>query len=86
MKEVLKLNIEDVAGNIKKIRKIKSLTQEFLAAKLDISQNAYSKIELGHSKLTVERMYQIADILNVDVIQLLSPIPNNFSDKFYASV
>lgn len=35
-----------VASNIRKIRELRNYTQDYLAAKLGISQNAYSKIEL----------------------------------------
>lgn len=80
MKELPEISPLDIATNIKRVRRIKSLTQENIASKLDISQNAYSKIELGHSKLTVERLFQIADILNVKVIQLINFKPKDFTD------
>jgi transcriptional regulator with XRE-family HTH domain len=60
-----------VVGNIRKIREFKNYTQDYLAMKLDISQNAYSKIELGYSKLTLGRLFQIAEVLEVDVVQLI---------------
>lgn len=81
MKEARELNTKDVAGNIKKVRKIKSLTQDYLATKLNISQNAYSKIELGHSKLTVERLFQISAILDVQIMQLLNFKPSDFAQS-----
>ncbi|MBB6499773.1 helix-turn-helix domain-containing protein [Pedobacter cryoconitis] len=71
MKDPLDLTSEIVAVNIRKIREFRNYTQDYLAAKLSISQNAYSKIELGYSKLTVERLFQIAVILEVKVIQLI---------------
>ncbi|MGY0039836.1 helix-turn-helix domain-containing protein [Pedobacter sp. NJ-S-72] len=71
MKDVLDLKPEIVAANIRKIREFRNYTQDYLAAKLSISQNAYSKIELGYSKLTVERLFQIAAILDVRVMQLI---------------
>lgn len=61
-----------VAGNIRKIREFRDYTQDYIAAKLGISQNAYSKIELGYSKLTLERVFQIAAILEVEVVSLIS--------------
>jgi transcriptional regulator with XRE-family HTH domain len=61
-----------VAGNIRKIREIRNYTQDYLAAKLGISQNAYSKIELGYSKLTLERLFQISAILEVEIMHLIS--------------
>ncbi|WP_443945337.1 helix-turn-helix domain-containing protein [Pedobacter sp. AW1-32] len=71
MEDVLALKTRNVAGNIRKIREYRDYTQDYLAAKLDISQNAYSKIELGYSKLTVDRLFQIAAILEVDPSHLL---------------
>ena len=42
-------------------------TQEYMAFKLNISQNAYSKIELSYTKLTLEALFNIADILETHV-------------------
>jgi transcriptional regulator with XRE-family HTH domain len=63
--------IKHVAVNIRKIREYRNYTQEYLAMKLSISQNAYSKIELGYTKITLERLYQIALILELDLIDLI---------------
>jgi len=71
MKDPLELKPKVVAGNIRKIREHRNYTQDYLAAKLTISQNAYSKIELGYSKLTLDRLFQIAIILEVKVMQLI---------------
>ena len=72
MENLLALKTKNVAGNIRKIREYRDYTQDYLAAKLKISQNAYSKIELGYSKLTLERLFQIASIIDVDVTHLLT--------------
>lgn len=71
MKEKLKEEMRVVARNIRKIREYRNYTQDYLAAKLEISQNAYSKIELGYSKLTIDRLFHIAILLNVDVREIL---------------
>lgn len=63
--------IKAVAINVRKVREFRNYTQEYLAMKLDISQNAYSKIELGYTKITLERIFQIAAILEVDLLTLL---------------
>lgn len=60
-----------VATNIRKIREFRNYTQEYLAAKLKISQNAYSRIELGYTRLTLERFFHIAIILEIDELELL---------------
>lgn len=71
MKDDLKAEVQAVAGNIRKVREYRNYTQDYLAAKLEISQNAYSKIELGYSKITLDRLFNIANILEVEVMQLL---------------
>ena len=54
------------------MREYRNYTQDYLAAKLKISQNAYSKIELGYSKITLNRFIEIAEILEVELIDLIS--------------
>lgn len=71
MKDPLELKPKVVAGNIRKVREYRNYTQDYLAAKLSISQNAYSKIELGYSKITLDRLFQIAIILEIEVMQLI---------------
>lgn len=71
MKEKLKAEMKVVAGNIRKVREFRNYTQDYLAAKLEISQNAYSKIELGYSKITLDRLFHIALILEIEVVNLL---------------
>jgi len=60
------LKAKAIVANIRKIRAEKNYTQDYLAAKLGISQNAYSKIELGYSSITLNRVIEIADILEID--------------------
>ncbi len=71
MKDALSGKIKSVAANIRKTREDKNYTQEYLAAKLKISQNAYSKIELGYTKITLERLFQIAEVLEIAPIDLI---------------
>jgi len=78
MKEKLKAEMQAVAGNIRKVREYRNYTQDYLAAKLGISQNAYSKIELGYSKITLDRFFHIALILEVTITQLLYFNPSEF--------
>jgi transcriptional regulator with XRE-family HTH domain len=82
MKDALDLKIKNVARNIRKIREYRNYTQEYLAAKLRISQNAYSKIELGHTKITIDRLFRIADILEVDPMIILDIDNSEFLSTF----
>ncbi len=72
MNKVQDYKIKAVAATIRARREFRNYTQEYLAAKLNISQNAYSKIELGYTKITLERLFQIADILEFDVVEFIN--------------
>lgn len=71
MSTTINSKIKAIAASIRVKRESKNYTQEYLAYKLSISQNAYSKIELGYTKITVERLLQIADVLEVSPAELL---------------
>ena len=79
----------DTGIRIKKIREFRNLTQEHMAAKLDISQTAYSKLENGTTQLNTDRLEQIASILDVPAETILSSERNIFNvdnkhvEKFY---
>ncbi|MDB5110307.1 MAG: helix-turn-helix protein [Mucilaginibacter sp.] len=47
-------------------------SQEDVATKLGISIPAFSKIETGVTDINLSRLEQIADIYEIDVVQLLS--------------
>ena len=61
----------DIIGKIIELRKSKGITQSLMAEKLGIAPNNYGKIEKGHTELSVSRLNQIADILNVSLSELL---------------
>jgi transcriptional regulator with XRE-family HTH domain len=60
-----------VREKIRERRELLNYTQEYVAHKLNISQNAYSKIECGHSSLNIERLLEIALVLKADINQFL---------------
>lgn len=64
--------IETVLANIQDARKTKGFTLENMADELNISHSAYRKIENNQSKLTVERLMQIAVILETSANELLN--------------
>ncbi|SEN78586.1 DNA-binding transcriptional regulator, XRE-family HTH domain [Mucilaginibacter gossypiicola] len=68
LKDKLKL----ITNNIRKLRENRNYSQEYMAARLHISQNTYSKLELGYTALTLERLILIADIFGVRVISLVN--------------
>lgn len=59
--------MENIISNLKKIRERKGYSQEYMALQLAISQASYARIENQETKLTIERLQQIAIILEISV-------------------
>jgi transcriptional regulator with XRE-family HTH domain len=56
---------------IKKYRELRNYSQKYVASKMSISQNAYSKIENNITQLTVQHVKELAKILDVSITDLL---------------
>lgn len=69
--------MENIVKRIETQRIMKGYSHEYMAHMLDISQAAYSKMSNNITKLSVERLYKIAEILEVPVIELLGLSPQN---------
>ena len=67
----MKQELKRIINNIREKREEKKFTQEYMGSSLGISQNAYSKIELHQSKLTLERLLLISELLEIDTATLL---------------
>ncbi|QQL51589.1 helix-turn-helix transcriptional regulator [Mucilaginibacter ginkgonis] len=50
----------------------KAYSQEYMAYRMDCSQNAYSKIELGHTKITLIQLFKIVDVLELNLHELIA--------------
>ena len=79
----------DLIRNIRTARKESGLTQAQMAEKLDISELYYGRLERGESCISLQRLAQIADALDVSAYSLLdccfcgtpkSSIPNDCAD------
>lgn len=53
---------------IRVLRVNKGYSQEYMANRLEISQNAYSKIERHQTDLTIKRLRQIANVFEIQII------------------
>ena len=60
-----------VNEKVRKIREAKDWSQEQMAEKLDMSLNGYAKIERGESKIYLDKLEQIAQVFDIDVIELM---------------
>ncbi len=76
-------NFKSVADRIKEHRLQKNYSQDYIAKKLGISQKAYSKIENNETRLNVEALVSIAEIMQIPVNQFFTeakaPVLNDFS-------
>lgn len=64
--------VKCILQRLRKVRLINGYSQEYLGLELGISTKAYSKIENGESKLTVERYLEICKLLNINPGELFS--------------
>ncbi|MBU2464782.1 MAG: helix-turn-helix transcriptional regulator, partial [Bacteroidetes bacterium] len=62
----------EIGVKVKKIRELRNYSQEYMSERIGISQEAYSRLETGKTKLDLHRMLNIANILEIDPILLLS--------------
>lgn len=65
------LVMKEILNRIKSLRTAKNLKQADFAKLINMTQGGYSKIELGETELTIERLYKIADVLSVNIEYLL---------------
>ena len=69
--------MNDIMKNIKRLRQRKGLTQEELGSKLHVTRQAVSNWETGKNQPDIEILKSLAEILEVDVNELLyAPKPD----------
>lgn len=64
---------QQVGLRIRELRLQRELTQESLALEAKLSRNMVIGIEWGRKSVAYERLWDIADVLGVDVLDLFSP-------------
>ena len=67
------------------MRKHKKFTQAHIANRLGITTRAYSKIENGETNLTIEKLYKITDILEVNLAHIFDEHAVSKTDLKYSS-
>lgn len=77
------MTVPNIAERIKAIREQKNYSQTYLAQELGISQKAYSKIETGETKLTVDNLFRIASALETTVYELLNTDSFNIYNNYH---
>lgn len=66
---------EEIGQRIRKIRSNKDFSQAGMADQLGVTPGAYAKIERGETDPSVTRLFQIAEILEVPIYDLLEDDP-----------
>lgn len=56
---------------IRMLRKLNNWSQEQMAEKMQMTKSGYAKIERGQSKITTEKLEQIANIFGIEITELL---------------
>lgn len=69
-------HIQRVTENLRLLRRKMEYSQEYMAFMLNISQNAYSRLENGKTPLTVNRLFEICTLLKISPGELLEADPD----------
>lgn len=67
--------IRQIHENIKKYRKLNNLTQEKLAAALEMDPQYYAQLERGERNFSLEKILNICSVLHVNVEDIVSVTP-----------
>ncbi|RQO32643.1 transcriptional regulator [Taibaiella sp. KBW10] len=74
---------KEIGSRIKRLREDKDYSQDYLAQRLGITQKAYSKIETNQTRLSVDNLLKIADVLETSINKILDvdggTVYNNYS-------
>ncbi len=71
--------------NIKRLRKVKNLSQKEVATAINIAQAQYSVIESGKNVPTLTTLEKIAKVFEVDISQLVRK-PNKSDEQINLSI
>lgn len=80
------MEMEKIIEKISQLRNRKGYTYENMADELELTPAAYRKIETGETKLSVERLFRISNILETPINEFLgldgvSQNQNNYNNE-----
>ncbi len=61
----------EIHDKIRTFREVRQLSQEEMANQMNMSTSGYAKIERGDTKLHLDKLQQIADVLGVSSLDLM---------------
>lgn len=70
-KQIIKLNQivnmkTDLGNLLRKLRLLKGFSQEYVALQLNVSTNAYGKIERGQTDVGITKLLKMLEVLEID--------------------
>lgn len=61
-----------IPTTIYKLRKEQKISRDEMADRLNITSEAYRKIESGTTKITINRLVEICEILQKDIVEIIN--------------
>ena len=80
------MDVRKILEKIAKKRKKKGYSYENMAEDLALTPSGYRQIETGETKLTVERMLQIATVLDLSVSKLFDIEESSEKNKYKETI
>ncbi|QLD33628.1 helix-turn-helix domain-containing protein [Mannheimia varigena] len=65
----IKMNVNE---KVRFLREARGWSQEEMAERVGLSVHGYSKIERGETQLNISRLRQICEVLNYDMLELMT--------------
>ena len=85
----MSLDYSIIGERLKKARIAKGYTQEQLAEKIDVSVAFLSRVERGNTKLNLNRLNQLCDLLEIsegDILTGVGNTSNNYLNEEFANL
>ncbi len=68
--------MHNIGHNIRKVRELKNLTQEYVAKKLGVSRSFYIKVENNETQIKFEQLQSLSKVMDVALNDII-----DFNDK-----
>lgn len=81
LNQFTKLENTTIGRNLYRARKIREKKASEVAEYVGLKESAYTKYERGESKITIELIQKVAELLKFDPLQLLTVSPGNFIEN-----
>lgn len=71
-----------IGKKIKQLRELRNFTQSYMAERLNLSLGGYGKIERDETDISINRLQQIAEILETDLPTILNFDSNQVFNQY----